>query len=195
MTTDYEKGSNDANDKINNVSNIGATDTSKDNNITKNKLPLPSHKSPRRTKYMMHLERMRIRQMLLDGYTEDMIAHKLQIGTRQVQKYIQKIRQIDHQTLMEQDELARSHMVQMTIDHIKRLKMQMLEIVYDEKSMTKDKIVSAEKARDYMLDIVNLTLNGPLALSIKRNDNSKQPVISKYIKETTEDRGDNTVFS
>ena len=74
---------------------------------------------------------------------------------------------------MEQDELARSHMVQMTIDHIKRLKMQMLEIVYDEKSMTKDKIVAAGRARDYMLDIVNLTLNGPLALSIKRDDNSK----------------------
>jgi hypothetical protein len=58
----------------------------------------------------------------------------------------------------------------------------------------RDSIAASEKARQYMLDIVNLTINGPLAFSIKRVDNGKQPVISKYIRETTEDRVDNTVF-
>jgi hypothetical protein len=31
-----------------------------------------------------------------------------------------------------------------------------------------------------MLDIVNLTINGPLAFSIKGDESGKQPVVSKY---------------
>ena len=85
----YDEDSNDTNDRINNINDISSTDISKEY-IIKNKLPLPHHKSPRRTKYRMHIERIRIRQMLLDGYTEDMIAHKLRLGNRQVQKYVQE---------------------------------------------------------------------------------------------------------
>jgi hypothetical protein len=71
----------------------------------------------------------------------------------------------------------------------------MLAIVFSPDTQDRDKIAASEKARQYMLDIVNLTLNGPLAFSIKRDENGKQPITSKYIRETTEDRGDNTVFS
>jgi predicted transcriptional regulator len=192
----YEGSKNTNNDKINNVNDSSIAGTSKDDIIIKDKLPLPNHKSPRRTKYMMQVERIRIRQMLLDGYTEDMIAEKLNLGNRQVQNYIKTIRQIDYENICQVDDEIKAHMICMTRDELNRLKSQMLAIVFSPNAQDRDKIAASEKARQYMLDIVNLTINGPLAFSIKRGDeNGKQPVVSKYIRETTDDRGDNTVFS
>ena len=136
--------------------------------------------------------------MFLDGYSEDMIAQKLNLGNRQVQKYIKTIRQIDYETICQvDDDELKAHMICMTRDELNRLKSQMLAIVFSPNAQDRDKIAASEKAREYMLDIVNLTINGPLAFSIKRGDqNSKQPVISKYIRETTDDiGGDNPVFS
>ena len=122
--THHNVDSNETNDRINNLrrnSSSGGTD--KENII---KLALPTHKSPRRTKYMMQVERIRIRRMLLDGCTEDMIAEKLNLGNRQVQKYIQAIRQIDYETICQVDDEIKAHMICMTRNELNRLKSQML---------------------------------------------------------------------
>lgn len=136
-------------------------------------LPPPPAKH-KRTKYMKQVERNKIRQMILDGFTQTQIADKLKLSDRQIRNYTREIRQQDYDHLSQQDDTARAQMLQMSIDEAARLKMHMLSIVFAENSSNHEKILAAQEARQFNMDIVNLSINGPNAFNSNNYGTAKR---------------------
>jgi hypothetical protein len=132
---------------------------------------------------MRQVERNEIRQMLLDGLTLQAIAQKRNMTTRQIKNYVSGIRREDYQELAREDRTVRATAIQLAKAEFSRLKLTMLTIVFGEKSTAAEKIAAAELARQFELDLVNLRLNGPIAIGLSSKD-----AVQRYLPRVSEPR-------
>lgn len=113
---------------------------------------------------MKMVMRNEIRELLYRGLTELQIANKQKLSVRQIKAYVREIRLEDHQSLLDRDETCRASAMEQARNIFNMLKVQMLDIVLDSKADRSERIAAADSVRTFEMDLVNLSLNGYLAI-------------------------------
>lgn len=118
---------------------------------------------------MREFQRNRIRELTLNGYTQPMVAAELKLTTRQIRNYLTEIRKEDYASLAAENETHRANAIEQAKAEFARLKLFMLNIMLDEKSTKTEMIEAADRIRTIELDLVNLKINGPLAIGLSND--------------------------
>ena len=119
-----------------------------------------------RTKYIKDFERNKIRELTLNGYTQPMVADALKLSTRQIRNYLTQIRNEDYAALASENDTHRAAAIEQAKAEFSRLKLFLLNIMLDEKSSRQEIMEAADRIRVIELDLVNLKINGPLAIGL-----------------------------
>jgi predicted transcriptional regulator len=120
---------------------------------------------------MRETRRNRIRELTLNGYTQSMVANELKLTTRQIRNYLTEIRQEDYASLAAENETNRASAIEQAKAEFNRLKLFMLNIMLDDKSTKTEIMEAADRLRTIELDLVNLKINGPLAIGLNNAAN------------------------
>ena len=120
---------------------------------------------------MREVERNKIRELMLNGYSQPMVADELKLSTRSIRNYLAQIRQEDYQALASENETNRASAIEQAKAEFNRLKLFMLHVMLDEKSSRQEIMEAADRIRTIELDLVNLKINGPLAIGLNNAAN------------------------
>jgi predicted transcriptional regulator len=120
---------------------------------------------------MRETRRNRIRELTLNGYTQSMVANELKLTTRQIRNYLTEIRQEDYASLAAENETNRASAIEQAKAEFNRLKLFMLHVMLDDKSSRQEIMEAADRIRTIELDLVNLKINGPLAIGLNNAAN------------------------
>jgi hypothetical protein len=119
-----------------------------------------------RTKYMKDFERNKIRELTLNGYTQPMVADALKLSTRQIRNYLTQIRNEDYASLASENDTHRAAAIEQAKAEFTRIKLFLLGIMLDKKSTKTEVMEAADRIRVIELDLVNIKINGPLAIGL-----------------------------
>ena len=119
-----------------------------------------------RTKYIKDFERNKIRELTLNGYTQPMVADALKLSTRQIRNYLTQIRNEDYASLAAENETHRAAAIEQAKAEFSRLKLFLLHIMLDEHSTKQEIMEASDRIRIIELDLVNIKINGPLAIGL-----------------------------
>jgi predicted transcriptional regulator len=125
----------------------------------------------RQTRYMRDLQRNKIRELTQSGYTQTMVADQLKLTTRQIRNYLTEIRKEDYAALAAENESHRASAIESAKAEFTRIKMFLLNIMLDEHSTKQEVMEAADRIRTIELDLVNLRINGPLAIGLNNAAN------------------------
>jgi len=120
---------------------------------------------------MREARRNKIRELTLNGFSQSMVAEKLKLSTRQIRNYLVQIRQEDYQALASENDTHRANAIEQAKAEFSRIKVFLLGIMLDEKSTKTEVMEAADRIRTIELDLVNLKINGPLAIGLNNATN------------------------
>ena len=120
---------------------------------------------------MVDHENNMIRDYIKSGATLYQIRESLKLSERNFRKRISKIRAQDlDKILEEQSAQARAATLENSKQIIQRLLLQANQIVNSNNERTADKLVAMDKIRQYAIDLLKLSIEGPMILQVAPRD-------------------------
>ena len=142
-------------------------------------LPEDIKPSTRTTKLMRDQQNTRILDFIKGGASDQFIISKLGLSQRTFERRMKEIRKQHMNEIIDQQQAeAKASLLRICQDKIKWLDIQMQNIVLDQNQKTFDRILAADRSRQYQMDIAKLSIEGPTIFRItkdglyRRNDNS-----------------------